>query len=131
MRLKTPIMHQGSSGQWVELTFDLERQAAVEEAASRVFQVGSGGLNLLVQGLQRTEASPPPVPPLPLSQLTRRSPSPRRATAKPLDPLSRQRVKVYSRRRKMRRQDASKLKGETGTGLPPAATSPPLHVTVC
>lgn len=71
VQLKTPIMHQGGRGQRVELTFDLERQAAVEEAAGRVFTVGYSGLGLLLQGAPRAEASPRPVlsSPFPSSSL--------------------------------------------------------------
>ncbi|XP_075905138.1 synaptonemal complex protein 2-like isoform X4 [Nelusetta ayraudi] len=79
VQLKTPIMHQGSRGQRVELTFDLERQAAVEEAAGRVFT------------------------------LTRRRSSPRRATASSINRPLRQRVKVYRKKRKSRNTSKLKV----------------------
>lgn len=41
IQLNTPIMHQGSRGQRVELVFDTEHQARVEEAAGRVLTVPS------------------------------------------------------------------------------------------
>lgn len=64
VQVKTPIIQQGASGLRVELTFDLEHQAAVEEAAGKVFQVGHRGLRLFVQGPPRAaEALHPLVPP--------------------------------------------------------------------
>lgn len=39
VKLNTPIMHQGSRGQRVELVFDSDHQAGVEEAARRVLTV--------------------------------------------------------------------------------------------